>query len=129
MNALHRQLVRYLIVGCAGVGIDALLYVFFLHVVGLSIPVAKTIGVVAGVIYGYFAHCRITFSARMTWWSAFAYCILYIVSIVQNVVTNSVLAVTLPERWYPLTVAFLAATAISVVINFIGMKLVVFKKT
>lgn len=54
--------------------------------------------------------------------------ILYAVSIVQNVVTNSLLAMYLPPDWHPLVVAFLTAMGISVCINFIGMKLIVFKK-
>lgn len=129
MNRLQRQLLRYVLVGLSGVGIDAVLYAFFLHTLGFPIPVAKTIGVVAGVAYGYFMHCHFTFAARVTLKGLVAYCILYAVSIVQNVVTNSLLAMYLPRDWHPLVVAFLTATGISVCINFIGMKLIVFKKT
>ena len=128
MNEIQRQIFLYSLVGLSGICLDAVLYAFFLKFFGFPISIAKVISVIVSVIYGYVMNCCFTFSSKVAVRSIVAYCFVYGVSIIQNVATNSFLATHLPKQFYPLICSFLIATAISVCINFFGLKFFVFKK-
>lgn len=128
MNKIQRQLVLYSLIGVSAVALDGAIYFFFLKVVRLPLSVAKLLGVVCSVVYGYVLNCRQTFCAKISARSLAAYCVVYGISIAQNIFTNAVLAARIPERFFPLIGAFLVATFISVCMNFLGMKFWVFRE-
>ncbi|MDR2548590.1 MAG: GtrA family protein [Desulfobulbus sp.] len=128
MTKTSQQVFRYLIIGISAVILDAITYSALLKIFDVSIIFAKLSGVLASVAYGYALNSRWTFSSKTSLRTIVTYCVVYGISIIQNVATNNFFVKNLPECLFPLTSAFLIATAVSVCINFLGMKFWVFKK-
>ena len=124
---LPGQVLRYFVVGVSGVTLDAVIYYILLRY-GVSITPAKGVSITASVIYGYCLNARWTFRAGFSKRSLAAYCIVYATSIILNMATNTYLAHSLPEWCFPIVMAFLVATAVSICITFSGLKFWVFKK-
>jgi putative flippase GtrA len=124
-NLLFKQLTKYVIVGFSGVAIDGLLYLFLIKF-GLSIVQSKTISIIISVSYGYFMNSRWTFQSKRTLKNAILYCIIYGISILQNVFTNSFVSKMIESVSYNLLIAFFVASFFSMCITFLGNKFIVF---
>lgn len=122
------QICIYLVIGISSVMLDALIYGFLFGLSLFSVQFSKFISVVCSVAYSYVLNCRWTFAKAVTPGNVFRYCTVYGVSIIQNVATNAYLVKKIPPDCYPLVMAFLCATVVSVCINFMGMKLWVFRE-
>jgi putative flippase GtrA len=135
MTALiKRELAIFLIVGLLTVGIDFLLYQVLIHLqpLGLSdISFAKGFGFIGGTVFAYFANRFWTFNQqRMRSGSVFRFTVVYIVGLASNIMINFLSlkwlsSFTLPLE-YALLTAFIFATSVSAILNFIGMKFFVF---
>lgn len=130
---LRREASIFIIVGATTVLVD---YLAYLSLLGLSAPVsvAKAASFVAGTVFAYFANRFWTFSHKSPdrhAWLRFS--AVYITSLFSNVTANSAFlaffeSVTLPVSHNNLlTIAFIMATGISAMLNFLGMKFYAFR--
>jgi len=124
---LPRQLQRFLIVGFTTVAIDFAVYRLLIF---LDTPtaIAKVTGFISGTILAYFANRLWTFDRVKGGRIVFALFIgLYVSTLIINVGVNSGVIAMLGREEIPLILAFLTATGISATLNFIGMRMIVFK--
>lgn len=124
-----RQAQRFLVVGMGSVAIDSLTYFSILRLGGppTSADLAKTLSFVAGTIFAFLANKSWTFeSHRWSLFEAVSFCVLYAATMIVNVgVNHRVLETGVP---HPVLTAFLCATAVSTVLNFLGQKFIAFRK-
>ncbi|WP_378147459.1 GtrA family protein [Cnuibacter sp. UC19_7] len=118
---------KFLIVGGTTVVIDAAAY-WALSALGLQYDLAKALSFAIGAVFAYFANWRFTFGARRSRWSEVLFVVVYTAALGLNVVVNAGVRLLLPSDWsLTLPVAFVVATGVSAVWNFIGMSLFVFR--
>jgi putative flippase GtrA len=120
-----RQIVRFLVVGLVSVAVDLACYMFLGTILFFATSVAKGISYLAGMAVGFVGNKYWTFgSTRRSASEPVTYVVLYIVTLAVNIGVNSaVLGMT--GGW---TVpAFLLATGVTTVLNFLGMRLVTFR--
>jgi putative flippase GtrA len=132
LPVLHRQLLRFIIVGMVCTGIDATVMWMLVH--GGSPPsIAKACSFVVGMSVGYFANKIWTFgSMRRGWREPMLFIALYAVALIANVAMYAaVLSLSMrltpdaPKRAFCL--AFVLATATSTLLNFLGSRTLVFR--
>jgi putative flippase GtrA len=124
-SALKGQLLRFLVNGLASVAIDACVYSLLLGA-NLARPFAKGASYLSGMLFGFFGNKYWTFSTRKVSASEpIAYGLVYALTFAQNITTNSLI---LSWTGSP-AIAFLTATGLSTVLNFIGLKWIVFRST
>lgn len=122
----RKQLARFLIVGFTSVAVD---FAFYAALTRLSwhADVAKAVSYLTGVIVGFCGNKWWTFeSTRRSAAEPIAYLACYAVTLIANVLCNrSVLALfgESASLW-----AFLVATGVTTVLNFIGMKFITFRR-
>lgn len=121
-----KQLLRFLVVGSTSVAVDFLVY-RLLSAGLLSRDVAKAVSYLAGVVVGYFGNKWWTFeSARRSAAEPILYLAFYAGTLAVNVACNRAALAILGEKrgvW-----AFLFATGVTTVLNFLGMKRVTFRR-
>jgi putative flippase GtrA len=127
--SLAREVAVFLPVGGAGVAIDAMAYTALLGL-GLPSAPAKAAGFCAGALWAYHANKRITFRAEKG--RPLPFVAVYLASLVLNVALNAVIlacaAALNVQGWLAVAAGFFVATAASAAANFIGMRLMVFRK-
>lgn len=123
-NFQTKELLRFLVAGSCSVITDALVY-WFLGEVGWNVSVAKLISFISGSIVGFVINKLWTFESKgQLHTEMLKYVLLYTTTIVLNVWSNH-LVLDLTGLWW---FAFLFATGLSTVCNFLGMKFFVFHK-
>jgi Predicted membrane protein len=122
---------RFLAVGAVTVAIDFTVYQSLLWARAVT-PVAKAIGFVAGASFAYvmnrswtFGHLTRTSSIRFRTPVLFA--MLYLGTLGINVASNSLVLAMVGYGSGARAAGFLVATSLSATINFVGMKLLVFR--
>ncbi|MEE8045300.1 MAG: GtrA family protein [Dehalococcoidia bacterium] len=124
---LTRQLQRFLIVGFTTVIIDFAVYRTLLFADSPT-AVAKALGFVAGTIFAYFANKVWTFERAKGGRNVFImFMALYLSTLLINVGINSGVIAVLGEAELALGLGFLAATGTSATLNFVGMRMIVFR--
>lgn len=124
---IRRELAIFLIVGSLTVLLDFLVYRGLVWTEMLSLNMAKGIGFLAGTVFSYFANRFWTFGHKVhAAGSAWRFGLLYATSLGANVLANSTALTALPPMATSIQVAFLLATGVSTILNFLGMKLFVF---
>jgi len=119
---IKREIVIFLFVGIATVLVDFLTY-HGLMKAGFIPILAKTAGFLAGTLFSYFANKFWTFGQKTyVAGSVWRFSLLYITTLFVNVFINSTAL-----KFTSISVSFLAATGISAVLNFLGMRFFVFK--
>lgn len=117
----------FLIVGTLTVGVDFLSYTLLLHF-GVPSASAKAVGFVLGTVFAYFANRWWTFGHRQhAPGSALRFAMLYALTLGANVSVNDFVLLIVREWHMAVQLAFLAATGVSAALNFLGMKLFVFR--
>jgi putative flippase GtrA len=125
---IRRELGIFLVVGALTVMVDFLVYRGLVWTDLLSVDVAKAGGFLTGTVFAYFANRLWTFAqAQHSAGSARRFIALYTLTLAVNVAVNSVALVWLAGATAAIQIAFLLATGISATLNFLGMKLYVFK--
>ena len=120
------QLTRFLFVGGTTVLIDFTFY-SLLVLLGINTKFAKGFGFLIGTIFAYFANRKITFRSSHSGVFRFViFSVLYISTLIVNVVTNEVVLYILTFSKMSYLLAFLIATTLSATMNFIGMKYIIF---
>ncbi len=118
-----KEILRFLVGGGSAVLVDAVVYTVLKQRMELSI--AKAISYVTGAVVGFIINKLWTFESKeFKVAEIIKYIILYAFSAIANTLTNTFVLFIIPVT----TFAFLCATGVSTIINFLGQKFVVFKK-
>ena len=95
---------------------------------GSPIAVAKALGFIVGTVFAYFANKLWTFESAKGGRSVFVmFMALYLTTLLINVGINSGVITALGDAELVLLLGFLAATGTSATLNFIGMRMIVFR--
>lgn len=122
MSKIKKELKRFLVAGLSAVGTDLVTYYILLNF--LSHDVAKAISFLLGTIVAFVINKYWTFEKHeKSYKEIFQFGILYSTTLVANVLTNKIVL----NNTEIVFVAFLIATGVSTVLNFIGQKFWVFK--
>ena len=124
-TSVRTQATRFLVVGVASVAIDYAVYSLLCEA-GISSHVCKGLSYVAGMGLGFYGNKYWTFGSRRRAMSEpLAYCGVYAVSFMVNVCVNAAVLASLGGSGR--LAAFLCATGITTVLNFLGMKYLAFR--
>jgi putative flippase GtrA len=125
-----RHIRRFLVIGVLSVLCDLTTYALLLKA-GLYVAVAKGISYVTGTVLGFFGNKYWTFqSPRKSAAEPVVYLVVYAITLCVNMAINSFVIGQLSEELGPsLTkgIAFLFATGVTTVLNFLGMRLLAFR--
>lgn len=119
-----RQMLRFLVGGGTAVFVDFITYWMLLK---LQVPVelAKACSYILGASVGFIINKFYTFeSKKLAAREIICYIVLYTVSAFLNSGTNYLVLLIMTNK----NIAFLAATGVSTIVNFIGQKFFVFRK-
>lgn len=120
---MKKELFRFVVIGCTSVFIDFIIY--YLLSTFIETYIAKSISFLCGSVVSYFLNKYWTFEASKKInrdWLKFS--LLYMSTLLINTGMN-MLVLKITDVYL---LAFLFATGVSTVLNFIGMKWWVFKK-
>lgn len=124
---IKRELVLFSIVGSMTVLIDFVTY-SLASSTWVGVDSAKAGGFLAGTVFAYTANRFWTFGhTAYRPGSAWRFGALYLVTLGTNVMINASVLQFLAGARAAVQLAFLVATAVSAAMNFLGMKLFVFK--
>ncbi|WP_036169908.1 GtrA family protein [Massilia sp. 9096] len=127
---IRRELLVFLVVGSLTVLVDFLTYRGLLWSGMVWTGGAKAVGFLAGTVFAYFANRAWTFGHRSHRpGTAWRFALLYAVTLGTNVSVNATALRFLAGTGFAVQLAFLAATGVSTCLNFLGMKLFVFRVT
>ena len=119
-----KEILKFLVGGGSAVLVDYLTYRLFLHQ-GLNLTLAKSISYVLGAAVGFVINKLWTFESKgFSKAEIFRYILLYACSALANTAVNRVVLWILPVQ----VIAFLCATGVSTIMNFLGQKFFVFRK-
>ncbi|MCT7433180.1 GtrA family protein [Aliarcobacter cryaerophilus] len=122
MSKIKKELKRFLIAGFSAVATDLVTYYILLNF--LSHDVAKAISFLLGTILAFIVNKYWTFEKHdKSYIEIVQFAILYTITLGANVVTNKLVL----EQMDSILFAFLFATGVSTVLNFLGQKFWVFK--
>jgi len=126
MTQLKKEIKRFLVAGCTAVGTDFAVYYLLLNF--LTYSPAKTISFLSGSFVAYLINKFWTFEQHKKSYSEIGkFCILYTSTLIINVFSNKLVLDLGKNFEYKTILAFLIATGISTILNFIGQKWWVFK--
>ncbi len=122
MKKLKREIKRFLVAGFSAVGTDLIVYYLLLKFLDHSI--AKTISFIAGTIVAYFINKYWTFEKHTkSIKEVISFALLYTITLFANVGVNDLVM----NKFNFVILAFLVATVVSTILNFIGQKWWVFR--
>ena len=125
---IKRELAIFLIVGVSTVLIDFISYRGLIGFQVMEVDMAKAAGFLVGTLFAYFANRFWTFGHNPhVPGSVWRFSALYASTLGANVLTNALVLKLLADMAIAIQLAFLLATGVSACLNFLGMKLFVFK--
>lgn len=117
-----KEILKFLVGGGSAVLTDFLVYIFLINWIPVS--AAKTISYISGATVGFFINKLWTFeSKKFKIAEIIKYVILYCVSAATNTLMNKLVLIAFSSVIF----AFLCATGVSTIINYLGQKFIVFK--
>ncbi|HVV19755.1 MAG TPA: GtrA family protein [Pseudonocardiaceae bacterium] len=122
------QAIRFVVFGVLSAGVDFGVYQLFLHV-GTWADVAKAISFICGTITAYALNRRWTFDSAGGAAPAARFAALYTVTFFVNVGVNALGLYVLSGHRWTVPVAWVIAQGTATVINFVMLRLVVFRDT
>lgn len=124
---IRKEASVFLVVGFLTVGVDFLSYWLLLWV-GIVYGVAKACGFIIGTVFAYFANKNWTFAHVVQAPNSMPrFAALYATTLGANVLVNQAVLGLAGHAALGVNLAFLVATGLSAVLNFVGMKFFVFK--
>jgi putative flippase GtrA len=124
---IRKEASIFLIVGMLTVGVDFSSYHLLLWL-GVMYSIAKAGGFIAGTIFAYFANKHWTFNhVAHAPNSMLRFASLYAATLGANVMVNQAVLGMVGQMALGVNFAFLMATVVSALLNFLGMKFFVFK--
>ncbi len=128
VKILESETGRFLLVGSTTVLIDFVIYLFLMLVLGLETEVSKGIGFSSGALFAYFANRGFTFNSSTKGFLAFSlFWVLYITTLTVNIFTNELGLSIFGEEGFGIGLSLFIATGLSALLNYFGMKYVVFR--
>lgn len=126
---IKREFGIFLIVGSLTVLVDFGAYRSLVWLGVMGVDIAKAIGFLAGTLFAYFGNRFWTFGhkSHTTPGSLWRFAVLYGSTLGANVLVNSLALKLFADATAAVHLAFLLATGISATLNFLGMKIFVFK--
>jgi putative flippase GtrA len=125
---IKRELSIFLVVGSLTVLVDYLSYRSLVWSGLLGVDIAKATGFLVGTVFAYFANRIWTFGHKShAPGSAWRFTVLYAATLGANVFVNALALAVLADVTAAIQMSFLLATGVSATLNFLGMKLFVFK--
>ncbi|WP_248744759.1 GtrA family protein [Pseudomonas sp. MWU12-2037] len=125
---IKRELAVFLVVGSLTVLIDFLTYRGLVWSAWMDVDLAKAAGFLTGTLFAYFANRVWTFGQQAhAPGSVWRFALLYAITLSANVLVNAGCLSLFSSVSITVQLAFLIATGVSAVLNFLGMKLFVFK--
>ena len=125
---IKRELAIFLIVGVSTVLVDFICYRGLIGFQVMEVDMAKAAGFLVGTLFAYFANRFWTFGHNPhVPGSIWRFSALYASTLGANVLTNALVLKLLADMAIAIQLAFLLATGVSACLNFLGMKLFVFK--
>jgi len=122
------EFIRFLLVGGTTVLIDFVVYFFILYIVGLETEMSKGVGFSTGTLFSYFANKNFTFNSSLKGPSVFLlFVTLYFTTLIVNIGVNELSLLFFGRSVAGISLSLLIATVFSALLNYIGMKYVVFK--
>lgn len=119
-----KELLKFLVGGGSAVITDYIIYKILL-LINIDVSIAKSISFICGSIVGFIINKLWTFESKKFKKSEIGkYTILYSITAVINSVVNKVVLELLGIQ----IIAFLCATGISTILNFLGQKFFVFSR-
>lgn len=123
-RAEFRRVRRFIVVGCLSVAIDLLAYTLFRGV--MTAAPAKGLSYVLGMLFGFVCNKVWTFeSDRRSASEPILYAVVYSVTLAVNILVNSACLTLLGENGR--VVAFLVATGLTTVLNYLGLRWLAFR--
>lgn len=125
---IRRELGAFLLVGCLAVLVDFCAYHACLAFAPQHAVFAKAFGFISGAMFSYVANKAWTFARPQSVpGCAERFVVLYGVTLAANVSVNSVALDYFAALPWASHIAFVLATGTSTVLNFFGLKLLVFR--
>ncbi len=125
----YKQLICFFLVGFFAVSIDYSIYIFTRNSFGLVF--SKLLGFYSGVFFSFLLNSFFTFKEKKKSFLSWIYFVRYIIVLSVNMSVNVFINYFLLNYFSSINNitfwAFLIATCFSIVSNFIGMKILVFK--
>ena len=119
-----KEILKFLVGGGTAVIIDFLVYKI-LMIVGIERTIAKTISFICGSIVGFIINKYWTFkSPKFQIKEILKYTILYIITAFINSQVNKYTLLLFGSEFF----AFLCATGVSTILNFLGQKFLIFTR-
>ena len=129
---LRQQIFSFVIIGTASVAIDASVYFLLFKQFAMNPSGAKTAGFLSGALCSYALNRKKTFQSQTAHAPALVkFVLLYLSTLSCNVAANSILLQELNQTFfsdYSSLIAFGSATALSIILNFLGLKFFVFSE-
>ena len=127
---LRQQIVSFVIIGTASIAIDASVYILLFKHFAMNPSGAKTAGFLSGALCSYALNRKKTFQSDAAHAPALCkFVLLYLSTLSCNVASNSFLLQELSFtvfKNFAYLIAFGLATALSIILNFLGLKFFVF---
>ena len=119
-----KETLKFLVGGGTAVIVDFLTYKIFM-ILGIERTIAKTLSFICGSIVGFIINKYWTFkSSKFEIKEILKYIVLYIVTAFINSQVNKYILLLFESEMF----AFLCATGVSTILNFLGQKFLIFKK-
>ena len=119
-----KELMRFLIGGGSAITTDYIIYMLLLYA-GMAMSVSKGVSYICGAIVGFVINKIWTFESKgFSKMEIMRYILLYVVSACVNAGVNRMVMFVVNMQ----LLAFLCATGVSTVLNFLGQKFFVFVK-
>ena len=124
LNSINKQeILKFLVGGGTAVVVDFLTYKIFM-IIGIERTIAKTLSFICGSIVGFIINKYWTFkSPKFQIKEILKYTVLYILTAFINSQVNTYTLVLLGREIF----AFLCATGVSTILNFLGQKFLIFR--
>lgn len=118
-----KEILKFLIGGGTAVIVDFLTYKIFM-ILGVERTVAKTLSFICGSIVGFIINKYWTFkSSKFEIKEILKYIVLYVVTAFINSQVNKYILLLFESEMF----AFLCATGVSTILNFLGQKFLIFR--
>ena len=125
---IKRELSIFLVVGASTVFVDFIFYIGLIMFDIVAVDMAKATSFLVGTLFSYFANRYWTFGHKHhVAGSAWRFAVLYASTLGANVLINSLALKLFTGGVAAMQLAFLFATGVSSSLNFLGMKIFVFK--
>jgi putative flippase GtrA len=129
INNLKKQIISFFSIGIFSFSIDAGVYFVLISYIGTGLIFSKTISFMLGTLNSYIFNRTLTFQSNIRHdLGASKHYLVYGFSLLCNVSINFYIVNQLADYNNSYQVAFITATVLSVIINFLGLKFFVFKK-